>query len=95
LKICKGKYPLRHAAVFTVCFAAEKDRASLTSADHLVSCYVDQVFVLGVQFGAAQFAALYDRALPYESSQNGEGSLGIGNFRLPIADFGIIVSGMV
>jgi hypothetical protein len=91
LKIGERKYPLRYATVFGVCFAAEKNCASLASADHLASGDVNEVFVLRMHFRAAQFAALNDSALLYEASQNGEGRLGIADCGLPIADFGVLV----
>jgi hypothetical protein len=87
LKICQGKNALGYATVFRVCLATEKNRASLAGTDHLACCNVDQVFVVGVNFGAAQFAALDDSALLYESSQDGEGRVRISNFGLRISNF--------
>jgi hypothetical protein len=49
------------------------------------------MFVLRVQFGAAQFATLNGGALFYESSQDGERRFGISNFGLRISNFGPVV----
>jgi hypothetical protein len=59
----------------------------LTSGD------IDEVFVMGVNFGAAQLAALDDSTLLYESAQDGEGRLWIADCGLWIADLKIIRPG--
>jgi hypothetical protein len=95
LKICQSEYALRYATVFSVCFTAEKNSARLTGADHLAGGYVDEMFVLRMHFQTAQFATLHRSALLYESAQNGEGRLWIGDCGLRIADLKIIRSVIV
>jgi hypothetical protein len=91
LKVRKITYVSRHTPVFGVCFATEKNRASLTGTNHLACGRLDQMFMLGKQLGATHLAALHDGARPNEPSQNGKRRRRIADSRFSIADLGIIV----